>query len=198
MILETQRKETPFEVRDNMLDLWNQLTELSFRGYGLQKRKPPKEPKNFSTWSEESRKRYTEKLQTKLEMQHHWDQQFIDNESRVIDDMCRKIVHLIDRANSMNPQYLCECDQQRLMHDEAIGLCYNLKRELNHVAETIPCNKNYLAQQIDTINKEISLLQGWRKSQNKTRNTVLQNEIQRRKTTAEKMGFVLMTSDEET
>ena len=68
MILETQRKETPFEVRDNMLDLWNQLTELSFRGYGLQKRKPPKEPKNFSTWSEESRKRYTEKLQTKLEM----------------------------------------------------------------------------------------------------------------------------------
>jgi len=84
------------------------------------------------------------------------------------------------------------------MHDEAIGLCYNLKRELNHVAETIPCNKNYLTQQIDTINKEISLLQGWRKSQNKTRTTVLQNEIQRRKTTAEKMGFVLMTSGEET
>lgn len=61
MLLENERKETPFEVRDNMLELWNQLTELSFRGYGLQKRKPAKEPKNFSVWSEESRKKYIEK-----------------------------------------------------------------------------------------------------------------------------------------
>ena len=195
MLLENERKETPFEVRDNMLELWNQLTELSFRGYGLQKRKPAKEPKNFSVWSEESRKKYIEKQQAKLEMQRHWDQQFVDNESRVIDEMCRRIVHLIDRANSMNPQYLCECDQQRLMHDEAIGLCNNLKRELNHIAETIPCNKNYLAVQTDTIVKEISLLQGWRKSQNPVRDKVLQKEIKRRKTAAEKLGFVLMSED---
>ena len=195
MILENQRKETPFEVRDNMLELWNQLTELSFRGYGIQKRKPPKEPKNFETWSEKSKEEYNKKLQAKLEMQRHWDQQFIDNEFKVIDDLCRHIVYLIDRANSMNPQYLCECDQQRIMHDEAIGLCYNLKRELNHIAETIPCNKNFLSKQIDTVLKEISLLQGWRKSQNANRSTVLQKEINRRKKAAEKAGFILMTED---
>ena len=51
MVLENKRKETPFEARDNMLEHWNQLTELSFRGYGLQKRKPPKEPRNINEWS---------------------------------------------------------------------------------------------------------------------------------------------------
>lgn len=73
MILEKDRKETPFEVRDNMLELWNQLTELSFRGYGLQNRKKPKEPKNFDTWSEESKKRYEEKIKNRIETQQHWD-----------------------------------------------------------------------------------------------------------------------------
>lgn len=198
MILEKDRKETPFEVRDNMLELWNQLTELSFRGYGLQNRKKPKEPKNFDTWSEESKKRYEEKIKNRIETQQHWDQKFIDNEFKVIDDLCRRIVYLIDRANSMNPQYLCEWESQRLMHDEAIGLCNNLKRELNHVAETIPCNKNFLTKQIDTVLKEILLLQGWRKKNNSKRNEILQKEIQRRKTVAEKMGFILVSSPEET
>ena len=193
MLLESQRKETPFDVRDNMLELWNQLTELSFRGYGLQKRKPPKEPKNFSVWSEESKKKYNEKLQEKLKNQQHWDQKFIDNEFKVIDDLCRRIVYLIDRANSMNPQYLCEWDKQRLYHDEAIGLCYNLKRELNHIAETIPCNKNFLTLQIDTVLKEISLLQGWRKKNNPKRGEITQKEIERRKSLAEKIGFILAT-----
>lgn len=197
MILEKDRKETPFEVRDNMLELWNQLTELSFRGYGLQNRKKPKEPKNFDTWSEESKKRYEEKIKNRIKIQQHWDQKFIDNEFKVIDDLCRRIVYLIDRANSMNPQYLCEWESQRLMHDEAIGLCNNLKRELNHVAETIPCNKNFLTKQIDTVLKEILLLQGWRKKNNSKRNEILQKEIQRRKTVAEKMGFIFVSSPEE-
>lgn len=60
MVLENERKETPFETRDNMLQVWKQLTELAFRGYGLQKRKPSKTPKNFDEWSEDSKKRYFE------------------------------------------------------------------------------------------------------------------------------------------
>lgn len=81
------------------------------------------------------------------------------------------------------------------MHDEAIGLCKNLMRELNHIAETIPCNMNYLALQTESINKEIDLLKGWRKSFNLKRNEVLTAEIKRRTKAAEKLGFVLMTDE---
>lgn len=47
MVLEDKRSETPFAVRDNALDIWKQVTELSFRGFGKKKRKMPKTPSNF-------------------------------------------------------------------------------------------------------------------------------------------------------
>lgn len=42
MILKKDRKETKFEVMDNMLDIWKQITELSFRGFGKRMRKSQK------------------------------------------------------------------------------------------------------------------------------------------------------------
>lgn len=192
MILKKDRKETKFEVMDNMLDIWKQVTELSFRGFGKRMRKKPKIPKNFNEWSEESQNRWIANTEGKLQQQEQWDMNFINNETRVVDDICRKIVQLIDQANTMLPQTIMEFDQKRLWQDEAIGLCNNLKQELNHIADTIPCNKNFLAIQTDSIDREISLLRGWRKSFNKNREEIIAKEIQRRKTIAEKMGFILV------
>lgn len=195
MVLEDKRKETPFAVRDNMLDIWKQITELCFRGFGIKKRKAPKIPSNFQEWSIESQAKWHANVKEQITRNQKWDMIFIENETRVVDGICRDIVHLIDRANTINPQYLCECDKQRLMQDEAIGLCNNLKRELNHIADTIPCNKNFLAIQTESIEKEITLLRGWRKSCNAGRNNVIAKELQRRKSVAAKMGFIIGTED---
>ena len=184
-VLEDKRKETPFAVRDNALDIWKQITELSMRGFGLKKRKPPKIPKNFSEWSKESQEKWKKSANERYIRNEKWDMIFIENESRVVDGLCREIVHLIDRANSMNPQYLCECDHQRIMQDEAIGRCSNLMRELNHIADTIPCNKNFLATQTESIEREIVLLRGWRKSCNAIRKNVIAKEIRERKKIAD-------------
>lgn len=192
MILKKDRKETKFEVMDNMLDIWKQITELSFRGFGKRMRKKPKIPKNFNEWSEESQNRWIVNTEGKLQQQEQWDMNFINNETQVVDNICRKIVQLIDQANTMLPQTIMEFDQKRLWQDEAIGLCSNLKQELNHIADTIPCNKNFLAIQTDSIDKEINLLRGWRKSFNKNREEIISKEIQRRKNIAEKMGFILV------
>lgn len=192
MILKKDRKETKFEVMDNMLDIWKQITELSFRGFGKRMRKKPKIPKNFNEWSEESQNRWIVNTEWKLQQQEQWDMNFINNETQVVDNICRKIVQLIDQANTMLPQTIMEFDQKRLWQDEAIGFCNNLKQELNHIADTIPCNKNFLAIQTDSIDKEINLLRGWRKSFNKNREEIISKEIQRRKNIAEKMGFILV------
>ena len=173
MILKKDRKETKFEVMDNMLDIWKQITELSFRGFGKRMRKKPKIPKNFNEWSEESQNRWIANAERKLQQQEQWDMNFVNNETLVVDNICRKIIQLIDQANTMIPQTIMEFDQKRLLQDEAIGLCNNLKQELNHIADTIPCNKNFLAIQTDSIDREISLLRGWRKSfNNKLKNGV--------------------------
>lgn len=164
-----------------MLDIWKRVTELCFRGFGKKKRKKPKEPRNFSEWSEESRKKWYENIEAQLAWAEKCDETFISNESRVVDGICREIIQAIDKANTLNPQYLCECDKQRLLQDEAIGLCSCLKRELNHIADTIPSNKNYLALLTEIIEKEIAILRGWRKSCNATRTAVLQKETEKYK-----------------
>ena len=121
-VLENQRTETPFTARDNMLDIWEQVTELSFRGFGKRKRKLPKIPRNFEIWSPESQERWRRSSAEQTAQYEAWDMNFIRNESRIVDDLCRKIVYAIDQANTINPQYLCECDKQRLLQDEAISL----------------------------------------------------------------------------
>lgn len=178
-----------------MLDIWQHMTELSFRGFGKNKRKFPREPKNFNTWSAQSQDNWYKTQEEKLAQQELWDMNFIATETRIVDAVCREIVYLIDRANTMNPQYLCECDEQRKMQDKAIGLCNNLKRELNHIAATIPSNANYLAVQTELIEKEIAILRGWRKSCNPIRKNVIIKEIERRVRIADKLGFVIGTED---
>ena len=67
MILKKDRKETKFEVMDNMLDIWKQITELSFRGFGKRMRKKPKIPKNFNEWSEESQDKWITNTKARLQ-----------------------------------------------------------------------------------------------------------------------------------
>ena len=197
-VLEDKRSETPFAVRDNALDMRAQITELSFRRFGKKARKIPKEPRNFSEWSEGSQMQWKYNQAEKRMQQEQFDNWFIDNERTVLDEILRKIVFNIDRANMINPQFLRECDDQRSLQNEAIGLCGNLKRELGYIGMTIPANKNFLAATTDIIDKEIALLRGWRKECNKARANVLQMEIQRRATAAEKLGFIFNTEQPQT
>jgi len=192
MKLESQRTETPFEVRDNALDMRRQITELGFRRYGKKARKLPNQPRNWVEWSEASRQKWLAVQEIKRQEAEQFDSWFIQNERSVLDSLLRKIIFDIDQANTLNPQYLFECDEQRRLQDEAIGLCNNLKRELAYIGSTIPANMNFIVVTTDIIDKELNLLRGWRKSCNETRAKVLEMEIKRRTKAAEKTGFILM------
>lgn len=195
MTHENNRKETPFDARDNILEIWKQITELCMRGFGLRRRKKAKAPNNFEKWSKKSQDKWIKSEELKRLQQEKWDSVFVDNETKVLEDICRNIVHMIDRGNSINPQYMCEYEELRMCQTQAIEYCFNLKRELNHIADTIPCNANFLAKQVDSIETEIRLLNGWRKYGNKICNDVIEKEINRRKTVASKIGFILGVED---
>lgn len=180
MKYEDQRKETPFATRDNMLNIRNHMEELCLRGFGLRKRKKAKEPKNFNEWSEESREKWIKNQEELYEWQSHCDRIFIEDETKWIRATCREIVGLIDDANGMNPQTEHECDMQRDLQNEALRLCKRLRREINHIADTIPCNKNFLVIQDKEITDEINLISGWRKSCNPLREEAMKKDAMRR------------------
>lgn len=182
MKLEDERKETPFAVRDNMLNIRTHLTELCYRGFGKKPRKQPKEPKNFSQWSEESKERWRTAQIANIHRQEQLDMIFIEDETKWIHNTCREIIGLIDSANKIEPQIILECDERRIMQTKAIGLCSNLNRELNFIMHTIPSNANFIVKQEKEIDREIALLVGWRKSCNAERDAVmLKEEAKRRK-----------------
>lgn len=181
MKLEDKRSETPFAARDNMLDIWTHITELSFRGFGKKKRKMPKQPKNFPEWSEASRQRRITEQEETVARQEYYDSLFIGRETDILDNLCREIVFLIDGANDLKPQYLFECNKMRDMQDDAIIKCLNLKRELNHVMDSIPSNKNFITKIENDIEKELTILRGWRKSCNSIRDKVQKAESARQK-----------------
>lgn len=184
MKYEDERRETPFETRDHMLDIRQHLEELCFRGFGLRKRKAPKIPGNFSEWSPESQERWKNSQAEMLEWQQKCDRDFVEEESKWMRQTAREIVNLIDRANRMSPQTEHECDIQRDMQNEALGLCSNMERELNHIAATIPCNKNFAVKLTKDIEHEIALIQGWRKSCNPIRAEAMKKDaIMRMKAT---------------
>lgn len=171
-VLQDERKETPFAVRDNALDMRRIVTELSFRRFGVKPRKEPKMPSNWEQWSEESKQEELAKRKEKRKQAEEFDNWFIYTERTILDQLLRKIIFDIDKANTMKPQYLFECDEQRKLQDEAIGLCSNLKRELNYIGETIPSNKNFIVKVTGVVEKEINLLIGWRKSCNENRKKI--------------------------
>ena len=171
-VLKSKREETPFTARDLALDMRRQITELSFRRFGKKARKLPNTPSNWADWSKDSQDKWLASNEQKRLEAEQFDNWFVDNERFILDRMLRRIIFDIDQANILRPQYLWECDKQRELQDEAIGLCSNLKRELNYIADTIPSNKNFIVKTVEIIDKEMAVLRGWRQSCNKTRKDI--------------------------
>ena len=176
MILQVNQKETPFDVRDNAIDLRQAITELSFRRFGKKARTIPNTPSNWEQWSEISRNRWLEDQEQKRVQAEEFDNWFIQNERTILDRLLRRIIYDIDAANIMQPQYLFEYEKQRELQDDAIAYCSNLKRELNYIGETIPANKNFIVKVVGIIERELALLRGWRKFCNKNRAKVIDDE----------------------
>ena len=94
---------------------------------------------------------------------------------KIISDLWSNITH----ANSIYSTTLEEANTRRLYQDEAIANCYDLLHQMQNAANIISFNLNQLSPILDDIDKEISLLKGWRQSDNKIRKK-LQNELDKK------------------
>ena len=73
----------------------------------------------------------------------------------------------ITRAYSIWAVNKVEADERRLCQDRAIADCESLLQELQLVIDILPVDAEKYMRYVDMVEKEISLLKGWRKADNK-------------------------------
>lgn len=91
--------------------------------------------------------------------------QFLDIKFERIVNLCAEIVGDIYRANALFVTNSAEYEQRRLYQDKAIANCQVLKQELQSIVDVITgLNINKYKVPIEMIEKELSLIKAWRKS----------------------------------
>ena len=86
---------------------------------------------------------------------------------RGIMQILRALVMNITAANTIYPYLESEFYERRNYQNRAIGNCEQLLQEMQYVMGVLPVNAEKLMPYVETIEKEIALLKGWRKSDNK-------------------------------
>ena len=69
-------------------------------------------------------------------------------------------------ANSIYPINMREVEERRILQDRAIMNCEQLLQKLTYCADVLPVSLLKFEPYAVTIDKEIALLKGWRKSTN--------------------------------
>ena len=168
-VLKSKRKESQFEVIKHFYRLRKDITDLLLRDFGYsQKKSGIKMSKMFGGKSygelSDSQQEHYNKVASKNNGFEEW---FIGYQRDTIMDCIRSATEYIFSANSIYPSEHEELIERRIFQDKAIGQCYRLLQELQYTIETLPVDIEKYIRLTDSVNKEINLLKGWRKADNK-------------------------------
>ena len=166
---KSKRKESQFEVIKHFYRVRKDITDILLRDFGYTQKKSKKKlekmfgGKQYEDLSDDQKINYNK---TK-ERCFGFEEWFIGYQRDVIMDCIRKSTEYIFVANSIYPSIQEELIERRIYQDKAIGQCYRMLQEFQYTIETLPVDIQKYIKITDDINKEISLLKGWRKSDNK-------------------------------
>ena len=80
---------------------------------------------------------------------------------------------IIDEKTENLKAVMEELMERRMFQNNAIGQCYRLLQELQYSIEVLPVDIEKYARFVEVIEKEIYLLKGWRKKDNKLKKGIL-------------------------
>lgn len=170
-VKKDQRNQSSMEFIKNANRLRQSVTEWLFRDFGIKKKSINCAVKNISSEDQkiigEVLSRYEN--QSEYRLISNYPKWFIDFERKTIITILRNLTSNITHANSIYAINLEELNERRIYQDKAIGDCFDLKTEIENIADQITLNLDKLSPIIQMIQKEITLLKGWRQSDNKIR-----------------------------
>ncbi len=177
-VLKSKRKPSQFEVFHHLAKMRKEVTDFLLMDFGYSEDKAKKKVQHqFGGRSREEltdaeKERY-DKIKKRMEAFNEW---FIEDERKAVTDCLRNIGRCIFSANANIPQYRQELVERRILQDEALGYLETLKQELQYTIETLPVDINKYVRFSDMIEQEIKLIKAWRKSDNRFKAIVLQDE----------------------
>lgn len=178
-VLKSKRKPSQFEVFHHLNKLRKEITDLLLRDFGYNAIKSEKRlERRFGSRSyEELTDIEKQQYDRQKKKQDAFDEWFIESERNAIIDCLRSIGEHVYTANSIYLTYPEELVERRIHQDLAIGQCYRLVQELQYAIETLPVDVNTYLRFGADIQKEIDLIKGWRKSDNKFKTALSQGNL---------------------
>lgn len=169
-VLKSERKESPFETRDYVVQMRKEVTKLVLQDFGYRQHRFQAyidrafNNRKYFQLSQDEKVRY-DYMYHRLISFNNW---FIQDERKVVIDCLRNVIKEVNLANSIYPVSMYEVRQRRLHQELAIGYCYTLTQELQYIIETLPVDINKYKRFALMIDHEINLIKGWRTADNKT------------------------------
>lgn len=178
-VVKSKRKKTKFEAEHNLFKLRDEVTKLCVNDFGFKLEKAQERRNHFYNSHkdleniDEVMARYDKKLDS-------FDKWFIDEECRAILNLMREITKEFTLGNSIYPNNgiskLFEYLERRKHMTCAIGLCWQLKQEIQYVLRILPVDFNKYKKFAELIDKEIALIKGVRQADNRFLKDVKESE----------------------
>lgn len=169
-IPKSKRKPTQFEASINLIKLRDEITKICINDFGFAYDKVMTNREKYLNQYintpnyDDIVKRYDKRM----ESFNNW---FIDKEQDVVLQLLRELDKEFTLGNSIYPtdNYvgLLEYAERRKHMDKAIGLCYTLRNEINYILRILPNDKNKYRGVSELIDKQINLIKGVRKADNR-------------------------------
>ncbi len=178
-VVKSKRNLSTMEFFHNAIVLRKKITELLLRDFGIKQFKRNIHfVGNVENFTEEEKK-IVENIFEKHEMGHCFLDDFplwlIEKERIYFIDILRELFKNIVKANSLYPVNISEYYERRSLQNNAIGCCEDLLQEMQYILTIFPVDAEKYMSYVEIIEKEIALLKGWRKSDNKIATRIKNN-----------------------
>ena len=168
-VLKSKRKASQFEVFHHLYKMRKEITDLLLRDFGYSVEKQEKKlERRFGGKPAEELDEHDRALCERLRARWDaFDEWFIKDSREHVTHCLREITNEVYIANSIYPEFWPELIERRVHQERAIGWCFALTQELQYAIETLPVDVNQYLRFADSIQTEINLIKGWRKSDNR-------------------------------
>ncbi len=182
-VLKNKRGLSDLEFYRNGIVLRKSLTELLLKDFGI--RNKIRKAVSYTKSMTEEDAAIFQNLMDKYEYTSIIEEYpcwIIDNMRTNILNLCHSMIMNITQANTIYPTNEYEYYDRRNYQNHAIGNCEQLLQEMQYIISIIPVDANKYLPYVKMITKEIQLLKGWRKSDNRILKNIQGKEKQNNNT----------------
>ena len=179
-VLKNKRTKSTVEFFNNAILLRKQVTLFLLKDFGIKSKVRSLDKfVKIRDISEEDKILLTD-LMTKYKLgdkiYEEYPVWFLETERKNIIKILNELIYDIVHANTIYVTTVDEYKTRRRYQTKAISICENLLQEFQYIIDILPVDINKFAYYVELINKEIALLKGWRKSDNKILKKILDKE----------------------